>query len=43
LICERALRYGGKQVPSNRFAEFKEFWRQGSLADSIPIVLRIDA
>lgn len=42
LECQRLLRYGGRQVPSDRFVEFKEFWRQGSLADTTPIVLRVE-
>jgi hypothetical protein len=39
LVCERELRLAGDPVPSERFAEYQDFWRQCSWADGAEIVL----
>jgi hypothetical protein len=43
LACERRLRLSGESfVPSERFAEMRDFWQQCSWADGAEVVLRCE-
>ena len=43
LACERRLRLTGDSfVPSERFAEMRDFWQQCSWADGAEVVLRCE-